>query len=357
MMSYYLAASRGIVPGAKIFFGDGSCARALAFWIASAALLSLPWALLRVGSSDSFAAGLLKLAAAAAASIPPPLGLIGWTNPLLAAGLFFPNLPGRGLWGAAAMLALWSLTPRKIDMRCALMAVFLGAALSQPRQVLDHPDFIGIDTSFGRVASGSADPLRGRERMNTVIEELERRKKKGELDSKNIVLPETICGTILSENAEKAWEIGILRILGRDWEKRGRTLFLGAEFITPEKGGMKYDNTTFSIGFDRVRFRQKIPVPFSMYRPWDARGGANAYLFEPEAIELRDGTLAGFVICYEQFLSWPWILMLWSGKPDIVICTANNWWSRETSLPAIQARTRGLWSRLAGVPAVSAENI
>jgi hypothetical protein len=357
MFSYYLAASRGIVPGTKIFFGDGSCARAAAFWIASAALLSLPWALLRIKHSDSFAIGFLKLAAAVSASIPPLLGLVGWTNPLLAAGIFFPGLPGRGLGGAAAMLALWSLAPRKTDMRCALVAIFLGAALSQPQQALGHPGFAGIDTSFGRIASGSADPLKSHERMKTVLEELERRKANGELDSKNILLPETVCGTILSQNALEEWEFGILRILGRDWETRERTLFLGAEFMTPEKGGMKYDNTTFSIGFNRIRFRQKIPVPFSMYRPWDARGGANAYLFEPETVELRDGTRAGFIICYEQFLSWPWILMLSSGKPDVVLCTANNWWSRETSLPAIQARTRGLWSRLVGVPIVSAENI
>jgi hypothetical protein len=44
-------------------------------------------------------------------------------------------------------------------------------------------------------------------------------------------------------------------------------------------------------------------------------------------------------------------------KPDVIICIANLWWCRETSLPATQKTIVSLWSLLFGVPAAFAWNI
>jgi hypothetical protein len=44
-------------------------------------------------------------------------------------------------------------------------------------------------------------------------------------------------------------------------------------------------------------------------------------------------------------------------KPDVIICAANLWWCRETSLPDTQKTAVTLWSLLFGVPAVFVRNI
>lgn len=362
MFAYYLAASRGIVPGAKIFFEDGNYTRAFAFWIGSSAALSIPWGLLRIRGEESLIIRTLKLTAAAFSSIPPPLGLFGWTNPLLAAGIFFP---GYGLTGIGLMIMLWSLfsspqMSRLISQR-SIAAIVLSIIIFAPDlQSLEHPNFVGFNTSLGRTTSGSSSPLLSYERLKLIENRLQESKKNGELNAANLVLPETICGALTSQNSLKEWKNLAFKILGRDWKEQGRSMFLGAELPTEiSEKGVKYDNTVISFGKKQIRYSQKVPVPFSMYRPWNKDNGANGYLFEPEILHLEDGTKAGVIICYEQLLTWPWLLMIIGNNwktPDVVICTANNWWSKKTSLPAIQQRTRELWSRLIGVPTVSAEN-
>jgi hypothetical protein len=44
-------------------------------------------------------------------------------------------------------------------------------------------------------------------------------------------------------------------------------------------------------------------------------------------------------------------------RPDVIVCTANLWWCRETSLPATQKNAVSLWALTFGVPAVFVQNI
>jgi hypothetical protein len=44
-------------------------------------------------------------------------------------------------------------------------------------------------------------------------------------------------------------------------------------------------------------------------------------------------------------------------KPDVIICAANLWWCRETSLPKTQRSAVTLWALTFGVPAVFTLNI
>ena len=50
---FYLVLSRGIVPGAYVFFRDGSLIRALVLWVSSAIGLALPYAILYPAQSSS----------------------------------------------------------------------------------------------------------------------------------------------------------------------------------------------------------------------------------------------------------------------------------------------------------------
>jgi apolipoprotein N-acyltransferase len=93
-----------------------------------------------------------------------------------------------------------------------------------------------------------------------------------------------------------------------------------------------------------------------MYRPF-GETGANGYI--PSLGEIStmsvNGKKLGFLVCYEQFLTWPF-LSLMSQAPDMVVAPSNLWWCGDTSLPGIQAATVRLWAALFGLPAVNSVN-
>jgi apolipoprotein N-acyltransferase len=121
---------------------------------------------------------------------------------------------------------------------------------------------------------------------------------------------------------------------------------------------MKYDNTmtSFEGNGEHQAAKQRFPVPFSMYRPF-GETGANAYLSslgEVSTLTIK-GKKLGALICYEQFLTWPFLSLL-SQTPDVILAPSNLWWCKYTSLPGIQEATVRLWARLFGVPVVICSN-
>jgi apolipoprotein N-acyltransferase len=168
-------------------------------------------------------------------------------------------------------------------------------------------------------------------------------------DAEIIVLPETIAGR-LNRTGMELWREGIQRI-----SKDSQTVIFGAELPTGD--GRKYDNAVLMAHRGRIAYtRQRIPVPISMYKGPFAKTGANLHLWESGILPLPDGRTSAVVVCYEAFLTWPFVASM-IHKPDVIISTANLWWCLETSLPDGQKTIVSLWSILFGVPAVFARNI
>ena len=69
--SFYLALSRGIVPGAYVFFRDGSLIRAWGLWASSAAGLALPYALPHPAGCSSLAVQAARIVFAVLSSVLP----------------------------------------------------------------------------------------------------------------------------------------------------------------------------------------------------------------------------------------------------------------------------------------------
>jgi apolipoprotein N-acyltransferase len=352
VFAFYLAFSRGIVPGAAIFFRDGSLVRAFLLWVSSAFLLALPWGLLWSASDRKKAFSVIP---AVISSIPPPLGLIGWGNPLTAAGLFFP---GAGWFGLALMLMLYvaATLSRKLRRGFFVVVLLVVPFLSVPvpaERVTLHDDvtILGLDTSFGRMASGSGDFDAQYERERVIFRAIKERERNGELESADIVvLPETIVGR-MNPSVRQRWE----RFF-EPFAAKGRIFIAGAEI--PGDGGMRYDNAMVSFE-GRGRFQaamQRFPVPFSMYAPFSGTG-ANAYLSSWGEISTMNvkGQRLGVLVCYEQFLTWPFLTLL-SQKPDVIVAPSNLWWCKDTSLPGIQAATVRLWAALFRVPVIASVN-
>jgi hypothetical protein len=102
--------------------------------------------------------------------------------------------------------------------------------------------------------------------------------------------------------------------------------------------------------------RQRIPVPYSMYGGPLAKTGANLHLFSDGILGLPDGRKDAVIVCYEAFLTWPFLVSMFDG-PDMIICMANLWWCRETSLPETQRNVVSLWALTFGIPAAFVWNI
>jgi apolipoprotein N-acyltransferase len=168
-----------------------------------------------------------------------------------------------------------------------------------------------------------------------------------------VILPETIIGR-MNPTTQKRWR----KFFDSLSESTGKSAVFVAGAEIPSIGALMYDNTMISFeseGKHQVA-KQRFPVPFSMYRPF-GETGANAYLSslgDVSVLEIQ-GKKLSFLVCYEQFLTWPF-LSLMSQKPDVIVAPSNLWWCKDTSLPGIQAATVRLWARLFGVPVIVSSN-
>ncbi|GHV32397.1 hypothetical protein FACS1894167_15340 [Synergistales bacterium] len=163
-----------------------------------------------------------------------------------------------------------------------------------------------------------------------------------------IVLPETIAGRFNHSGLE-LWKGEIRQIVGDD-----TAVILGAEL--PAGDGRKYDNAALMLYKGNLSsVSQRIPVPYSMYRPFSGMG-ANLHMLDGGVLVLPDGRRAAIVICYEAFLTWPWLVSM-IHKPNVIISIANLWWCKDTSIPVSMERFIQLWGRLFGVPVVMARNM
>jgi apolipoprotein N-acyltransferase len=302
--------------------------------------------------NDSNRKKALKIVFALLSSIPPPLGVIGWCNSLTAAGLFFP---GFGWFGLVTMLMLYAgaaLYP-KLRRTLIVLVLFATPCLSLPaineRVTIGNVVIQGLNTSFGRLASGSGGFEAQYERERMVFQYVKDKQRSGDLDGADvIILPETIIGR-MNPTTLKRW-----RKFFEPFVQQGMVFIAGGGM--PQ--GQKYDNTTISFEGEGKRqvVLQRFPVPFSMFVPFSAEG-ANAYLSSLGKIsmmEIQDKRL-GFLICYEQFLTWPFLSLL-SQKLDAIVAPSNLWWCKDTSLPRIQAATVRLWASLFGIPVVTSIN-
>jgi predicted amidohydrolase len=210
----------------------------------------------------------------------------------------------------------------------------------------------GVNTSFGRMASGSGDFDKQYQRERLVFQFLRERNQKGDLEGADVVvLPETLIGR-MNQTTVKRWEKFFAPFAEKDM-----IYIAGGEI--PTNQGRKYDNvmTSFEPNGKLQLAKQRFPVPFSMFRPFSGEG-ANAYLSSLGEVSIMEihGKKLGFLVCYEQFLSWPFFSLM-SQKLDVIAAPANLWWCKDTSLPGIRAAALCLWSRLFDVPVVKAANL
>lgn len=343
---YFLSGSRGIVDGAKVFFGQSNEFVGLSFWTVSSLLLTLPfffaWSADRRKNPHRFLAALVVIAV-------PPLGIFGWGNPFVAAGVFFPGLSWLGLILMSGMLMSlvsknkwWIYVFFTMAISCNLISHFISSESN------NFSKWGGVDTGFPGVASGvSTDgglylsAFRRLQWIKNYANEV--------APGRVVVFPETVIGAYdISAEYE-------LNDAEKNLRTKGSRLIVGGEL--PQSDG-RYKNSLVVLGAEKEENKlivQSIPVPFSMWKPWSENDGAVANLSGKSAILVKGVRTSG-IICYEQFLFYSWIMTM-VDKPEIVLAASNLWWARDTSLPNIQLQMIRSFRRLFDVQVIVSRNL
>lgn len=332
---YFLAASRGLPQGVANFYGADLWPGLMLWIVASSAFVIVHAALWTRFSGKGRG---LRYSAAAALMGMPPLGIVGWAHPLTAAGVLFP---GWGWWGLAATAAgLVAMTTRWWLATAVAMAGFwLWSAANWTSPALPQ-GWTGVDLELGQSLGRDASLDRHRDFIATV-------KRAAGAGARVVVLPESALG-FWTPTVDRLWRDAL--------HGSGATVIAGAAIV--DDAG--YDNAMVAVSGEgaTVLYRERIPVPVSMWQPWrrwiGESGGARADFFANPAVAFGGEKIAP-LICYEQLVLWP---ALQSGlhSPAMIVAVGNGWWTKGTSIIAIQKASAEAWARLFAIPLVTAFN-
>lgn len=326
-LAYYLTASRGIPAGAAVFFGRDTLFGS-ALWLGTALLLAVPFALLWRRNPGPWRVMMALILVAA-----PPIGIVGWANPVSAAGVLFPGAGWLGLASAFALAGLLARWPGGF----LLIAAF--ALTGLPKTPAAPDGWAALQTAYP--LGGQGGFLADAKRQMALARRVESR------GDQVLILPETIAGRWTPASRFLWNEAAALAA------RRGQTVLLGAAW--PAENGAQYHNAVLRLteGGAVPIYRQLMPVPISMWRPW-AGDGARPAWFLPQSADIA-GRRAAFLICYEQLLLWPPLIAL-SQAPDVLVGLSNGWWARGTAIPAIQAAALEAWALLFDTHLIHADN-
>ncbi|MDQ0563049.1 hypothetical protein QO004_004858 [Rhizobium mesoamericanum] len=337
---YFLAASRGLPQGVANFYA-ADLWPGLLLWLAASASFVIVHVMLwtgRPGKAQSEAGRAARYLVAAVLMALPPFGITGWAQPITAAGVLFP---GWGWWGLIATAAgLAMMTSRSWPAAAVVLTGFwFWSAASWTAPTLPE-GWKGVDIELGQSLGREASLQHHRDLIATVLSF-------SESSTRYVVLPESALG-FWTPTVERVWRDAL-----RD---RDITVIAGAAVL--ESRG--YDNVLVAISAREARifYRERMPVPGSMWQPWRAwtgyAGGARAHLFANPVVGAGGNRIAA-LICYEQLIVWP-ALQSMLQAPEIIVATGNGWWTSGTSIVAIQQASTIAWAKLFGLPLVSAFN-
>lgn len=322
---YFLAASRSLPQGVANFYAADPWSGLLLWMMASASFVLVHSALWTRHPGSRRA--LQYLLAMVLMSLPP-FGITGWAHPLTAAGILFPGWGWFGLVAAVTSIAMIS-SRYWLAVTICLGGLWLWSAATWTDPILPE-GWKGVDLEMGQ-SLGRDRSLRYHQKLIAAVHAAT-----GD-ETRFVVLPESTLG-FWTPTIARVWQEGI--------RGRGLTVIAGAAVID----AIGYDNVMVAISSDEalVFYRERMPVPFSMWRPWLALvghgGGARAHLFGNPIVELGGVRIAP-LICYEQLVLWP-ILQSMFDAPDIIVASGNGWWTTGTSIVAIQRTSVMAWAKL-----------
>ena len=342
MFCYYAAASWPLVPGARAFFGrQGTPLIGLFLCLAAATVLALPWGLLFTRAPGKAA---LSVPLCVLLTAIPPLGIIGWASPLLSAGVLFPGSKWLGLALILVFLSLFRFKPALSVVGLVFCALVFHLQYTPP---LLPAGWEAVNTNYGGVGQGDPDfttEYNTHQSMQATI-----------LESHATVLlfPEHLVSH-WNESTQAFWGDTLSSVAAKH-----RTVLIGAGINPPaaprnHSAQNRYLNVLIARGEENTAlYQERIPIPIAMWKPL-ADDGVPLNLFARGTIRIHDQN-AAVLICYEQILVWPFLSSALE-HPTILLTSSNDYWAKNTRIPAIQQSSAASWARLFQLPVLSATN-
>ncbi len=260
-------------------------------------------------------------------SVPPLAGLT-LISPLSVAGLLFPGL---GLWGLSLFVAL--LAAVSVCRPLSLLTLSIGyliasVALAAAEPAVsakdgDTPRMAGVDTWRGQADAKTSALLGGAWRLEELmIAEA--------LDTQSVVWPEGVY---------QEWT----PLTGAMLALAERRMIGGTRTYVDESS---YVNTLIDGATGEVLYAQRSPVPLSF--------GEHHQAVDGQDLIDEDAAIAA-LLCIE--IANPWrALTTFATAITPVIWAANLGWSTHAALATRMQYTAHQWSRLFGIPVVTAVN-
>jgi apolipoprotein N-acyltransferase len=345
--TYYTVGARavpGIIAG---FFPGMSWAECISLWAGHAAVLALVWALFHAPpSATAWRRGLGATLVFIALSVPP-IGLVHWGSPLVAAGLFYPGMQIFGVFMMAALfVALVTVRrDRPASMAATAGLLLVSLALNLTYAAPQPPAaWRGVTLDMGRGPGLWSDEMLTRRQTLVAIAREELR-----AGARVIVFPESVSGSNIRPQLE-LWQS-----VADEAARRGSTILVGQETWDESRSGYRNALIGFGAGVDdnRVFASSLVPMPMGEWKFWFEKG-AEIDIFGGDVRRLHDRNIS-ISICYEDFLLWAHPGLL-TGKADLLVSVANQWPSSGTSSEVFQDTSRKSLARLAGVPLIVAKN-
>ena len=338
-LGYHLAASKGLIFGVPVFF-DSTIFYGVFLWAVAGLIQSLPYYLFFYVRNPYLSIVFLLISL-----ILPPVGIVGWANPLTGAGLIFPGTGFAGLFLSLVLifLAVWLLRKKNTWAFCLLIAtVLLLPGILKPPDVRDD-SFKGVSTHYtGNPANIGDQFYRDYQKFTQIYGDYR------QTDFKVLALPEASAG-IWFDSTKDLW--------GR-WQKnlKNDQSIIIPTLLPVSSQGMETYNALIEMKKDgfTVLYKARQSVPVAMWNPWSKDNVKNNWFDDP-VFEVA-GKKETALICYEAYLTWPILQSFLSGDPEIIFFVANHWWSKNTSLLRIQEKCVSAWARLFNARLISTVN-
>jgi hypothetical protein len=324
------------------FFNGEGLAIAIIAPLALALILAAPFSLVGRGTPVKRA---LMMAAALLVITLPPVGFIGWLNPLFAAAALYPGTGVAGVALAAILfsgLAAWTVRTRKTAGAVLLGLLVPTVAINawHVERQTHQPATLGVYALNTRLGKPSVDP----EYRARAVEEIARRVEFHSAPGFDLVIfPESILHDFS--------DVDRVMLMPSTAQKDLPIVLFGATMLRDDH---RLENGIFLLNeeFPMVA-SSRLPVPIGNWRPF-MTGGVAARPFESDIIEI-EGRAAAISVCYEDAVLWghPGLM---TGQSEILLSFANLWALRGTRTAHAQAVGAAGLARLGGVPLRRAVN-
>lgn len=315
---YHMGATRALALAAGQFYGEATFF-GVVIWLLGNGLNAFLYTALW-HSAPRFR--LYTIILAILLTAVPPFGILGWANPLISAGILFPGSGIAGLFYVIGLYICLAVQHRNFIKVFAILALWCFASSNTPKTI----PIDGISTTFQKTDDNGLEDFK---RQTSLFGKVRSAKEK------IVLLPEGIVTGGWSEAGKRLWS------------REPKSVLIGAELRLGRPENIMVDSKTGAI------YRQRQPIPFSMWRPFDSTSYAAPWFVNP--LIVINGEKIAPLICYEGFLVWPVVHSYLAGANSIA-ATGNYWWNQGKELPAIHESIIKSWSRLFSIPYAMAVN-